>query len=203
MQYRAFQPDIEISGASLMAVFGGFGPLQTIVNRMLRRDGLVDHACTVDDARPVASCIDIDGWYLQQAWLDTMREIDHSFGTEILFNIGAEIPSHAVFPISAIDIHSALESIDVAYHLNHRRAGRRMYDPATQTMLDGIGHYGYDKLSPTHILATCVTPYPCEFDLGIVVTMARRFQPRTIVEHVGNECRRHGAQACTYSLRWG
>ena len=73
----------------------------------------------------------------------------------------------------------------------------------TRQMLEGIGHYGYERLGDTHILSTCITPYPCEFDLGIVATMARRFEPRTLVEHVGAECRRHGAKACTYSLRWG
>lgn len=161
---------------------------------MLCREGLID--C---DVKPG---VDVDAWYSQQAWLDVLREIDERFGTEILFNIGAEIPNSAVFPSLAVDIDSAVRSIDIAYHLNHRRAGQVMYDPATGIMLEGIGHYTHEKLSGNHILSTCMTPYPCEYDLGIVATMARRFEPRTIVEHVGSECRRHGAQACTYSLRW-
>jgi hypothetical protein len=197
MQYRAFEPGIEILGAAVMALVGGFGPLRTIVERMLCREGLVD--CGGPDPRGV----EVDRWYSQQAWLDALREVDERFGTEILFNIGAEIPNNAVFPASAVDIHSAVQSIDVAYHLNHRRAGQVMYEPGSGAMLEGIGHYGYEKLGPSHILSTCMTPYPCEFDLGIVATMARRFEPRTIVEHIGSECRRHGAQACTYSLRWG
>jgi hypothetical protein len=195
MQYRAFEPDIEILGAAMMATIGGFGPLRTIVERVLCRDGLVD--CGVPGAG-----IDVDAWYVQQAWLDALREIDERFGTEVLFNIGAEIPNNAVFPALAVDVHSAVASIDVAYHLNHRRAGRVMYDSTTGEMLEGIGHYGYERLGDTQILSTCITPYPCEFDFGIVATMARRFEPRTIVEHVGSHCRRHGAQACTYSLRW-
>lgn len=195
MQYRAFAPNIEALGAGIMAAFGGFGPLRSIVERMLCRDGLVDCAA------PGAG-IETDAWYAQQAWLDALQEIDQLYGTAILFNIGAEIPNNAVFPSLAIDVHTAVASIDVAYHLNHRRAGTIMYDPQTKQMLEGIGHYGYERLGDTHILSTCLTPYPCEFDLGIVATMARRFEPRTIVEHVGAECRRHGAQACTYSLRW-
>lgn len=194
VQYRAFEPGIEILGAAVMAMVGGFGPLHSIVDRMMCRAGLVD--CAIEPG------VDIDAWYSQQAWLDALREIDEEFGTEILFNIGAEIPNNAVFPSSAVDIDSAMRSIDIAYHLNHRRAGQVMYDVATGTMLEGIGHYTHEKLSARHILATCMTPYPCEFDLGIVATMARRFEARTIVEHVSSECRRHGAQACTYSLRW-
>lgn len=197
MQYRAFERDIEILGAAVMAMIGGFGPLRAIVERMLCREGLVDCAA------PGVSGVDVDAWYVQQAWLDALHEVDQRFGTEILFNIGAEIPNNAVFPSSAVDVHTAVQSIDVAYHLNHRRDGRIMYDVETKQMLEGIGHYGYERLGDTHILSTCVTPYPCEFDFGIVATMARRFEPRVIAEHVGTECRRTGAQACTYSLRWG
>jgi hypothetical protein len=194
VQYRAFEPGIETLGAAVMAMVGGFGPLRSIVERMLCRKGLVD--CDVQPG------LDVNAWYSQQAALDALREVDERFGTEILFNIGAEIPNNAVFPASVVDIDSAIRSIDIAYHLNHRRAGRVMYDPASGTMDEGIGHYGYEKLGPGHILSTCMTPYPCELDLGIVATMARRFEPHTIVEHVGSQCRRHGAQACTYSLRW-
>jgi hypothetical protein len=194
VQYRAFEPGIEILGAAMMAMVGGFGPLRSIVDRMMCREGLVD--CAVHPG------VDVDAWYSQQAWLDALREIDERFGTEILFNIGAEIPNNAVFPALAVDIHSAVRSIDIAYHLNHRRGGHVMYDAKTGTMLEGIGHYSHETVGAGHILSTCMTPYPCEFDLGIVATMARRFEPRTIVEHVGSECRRHGAQACTYALRW-
>ncbi len=197
MQYRAFEPDIEILGAAVLATFRAFGPLRSIVDRVLCRDGLVD--CAAPDNRGV----ELDAWYRQQAWLDALCEVDRSYGTEILFNIGAAIPDTAVFPTSAVDVHSAVASIDLAYHLNHRRAGRVMADPATGELLEGIGHYGYERLSATQILSTCVTPYPCEFDFGIVATMARRFEPRVIAAHVGRECRRHGAPACTYSLRWG
>lgn len=198
MQYRAFEPDIEILGAAVMATVGGFGPLRSIVERMLCRYGLFP-----DPRHTDAGVAQIDRWYPQQTWLDALLEVDTRYGTEILFNIGAEIPNNAVFPVSPVDAHTAVKSIDVAYHLNHRRGGQLMYDAATQTMLEGIGHYGYERLGAGHILSTCETPYPCEFDFGIVATMARRFEPRAIIEHVGSQCRRQGAQACTYSLRWG
>jgi hypothetical protein len=199
MQYRAFEPGIEIRGAAIMSFFGGFGPLRAIVHRILCREGLVEPEATGAEVDTDAW---IDGWYDQQAWLDALREIDLEYGAEVLFNIGAEIPNTALFPASPVDIHTAVASIDVAYHLNHRRGGQIMIDPATGAMVEGIGHYGYERVGERQILSTCVTPYPCEFDFGIVATMARRFEPRTIAEHLG-ECRRHGAMACTYSLRWG
>jgi hypothetical protein len=196
MQYRAFEPDIEILGSGVMAAIGGFGPLRSIVERMLDRYGLLEAGPTD------ASGIGLDVWYPQQTWLDALNEVDKRFGTEILFNIGAEIPNNVAFPASSVDAHTAVQSVDLAYHLSHRRGGQVMYDAATSTMLEGIGHYGYERFGHNHILSTCETPYPCEFDFGIVATIARRFEPRTIAAHVGSQCRRRGAQACTYSLRW-
>lgn len=195
MQYVAFEENIEILGAAVMATVGGFGPFRKIVERVLTREGLA-----ASDTNP--GQIDVDAWYSQQAWLDALREVDERFGAEILFNIGAEIPNNAVFPSSAVDVHSAVQSIDVAYHLNHRRHGVVMYDPPSGAMLEGIGHYGYEKLGERELLSRCHTPYPCEFDLGIVSTMARRFQPKALAEHVGDACRREGAEACSYRLRW-
>ncbi|MCA9701370.1 MAG: hypothetical protein KC431_27860, partial [Myxococcales bacterium] len=102
MQYVAFDPDIEILGAAVMATFGGFGPFRAIVERVLTRIGLADN-----DGSGRGQ-IDVDRWYLQQAWLDALREVDERYGPEVLFNIGAEIPNNAVFPTAAVDVHSAV-----------------------------------------------------------------------------------------------
>ncbi|MCA9686920.1 MAG: hypothetical protein KC457_32440, partial [Myxococcales bacterium] len=62
---------------------------------------------------------------------------------------------------------------------------------------------GYEKLGEREILSVCHNPYPCEFDQGIVASMARRFEPRALLEHVGDDCRRRGAESCSYLVRWG
>jgi hypothetical protein len=91
-----------------------------------------------------------------------------------------------------------------AYHLNHGKHGRVMFDVESGTMLEGIGHYGYLPVAgENRIVSTCRNPYPCDFDLGILTAMAKRFAPDATVDHVeGETCRKSGADECTYVVTW-
>ena len=195
MPYRVFEPHIEILGAAVNATVDGFGPFKSIVENLLLRGGLAQKRETGD------TTVDLGGWYPQQAWLDALHEVDERFGANVLFKIGASIPKTAVFPPTVVDIHSGLASIDVAYHINHRRRGEVMFDDRNGSMLEGIGHYGYERVSDNEVMMRCWTPYPCRFDLGIVTSMARRFEPASAVVH-GPNCRHHGAEACEYRVTW-
>lgn len=97
-----------------------------------------------------------------------------------------------------------MQSNDVAYHMNHRRNGQLMFNPATGVMLEGIGHYGY-KREPGErkIISVCDNPYPCKLDHGILTTVARRFQLRALVTHDDTKpCRAKGGNDCTYVVTW-
>ena len=69
-------------------------------------------------------------------------------------------------------------------------------------MIEGIGHYGYNKLPDTNmIISVCNNPYPCSFDRGIITEMARKFQPYATVSHDDSKpCRNKGADSCTYVI---
>jgi hypothetical protein len=195
MPYRVFEPQIEILGAAVNATVAGFGPFKSIVENLLARGGLASQRESGD------TVVDLEAWYPQQAWLDALREVDERFGGHVLFKIGAAIPKTAVFPPTVVDIHSGLASIDVAYHINHRRQGTPMFDDRSGAMLEGIGHYGYERVTDHEVRMRCWTPYPCRFDLGIVTAMARRFEPAAAVVH-GPDCRHHDAEACEYRVSW-
>lgn len=62
-----------------------------------------------------------------------------------MYNIGLSIPENAVFPPWVVDIDTAVKAIDIAYHLNHRKDGKPLFDMKTGTMSEGIGHYGYER----------------------------------------------------------
>jgi hypothetical protein len=66
-------------------------------------------------------------------------------GPRALFQYGQHLPKYAPFPPTITDIQSAMGSMDAAYHMNHRKNGKVMFDPATGEMLEGIGHYGYRR----------------------------------------------------------
>jgi hypothetical protein len=198
MQFRALEPDIEVNGQTVFAVVDGFGAFTVVGSRFLINEGIgkADGSGVVQ--------IDPAAWYSQEAWLRAFERISQSIGNSALRKIGMRIPENAIFPPWVQDVDSAIRSVDVAYHLNHRKHGQVMFDTANGQMLEGIGHYGYQRVSGAQkILSVCDNPYPCAFDEGILTTMARKFAPRAQVQHEpGQPCRQQGADSCTFAISW-
>jgi len=197
MQFRAFEPGIEVNGQTVWAVVDGFDHFKQIPSRFLLAEGIgkpgPDGIVQLDSA----------GWYSQEAWLRAFESISKQVGESKLHAIGLRIPLNAKFPPHIQSIEDAIASIDVAYHMNHRKLGRVMFDGATGKMLEGIGHYGFALKRPREIESVCDNPYPCSFDRGIITTMARRFEKGASVSHEDQApCRRKGASSCTYTLAW-
>jgi hypothetical protein len=110
-----------------------------------------------------------------------------------LFNIGVKIPEIAKLPPDNGNIEKALGAIDVAYHMNHRKGE--------------IGHYGFQMSGPRSATMLCRNPYSCDFDRGIMESMARRFKPtESVLVKVRHDdhasCRKKGADSCTYHVTW-
>ena len=198
MQFEVFEPGIEVNGSTVYAIAAGLGYFSNLSRRYFSQV----HIGTVVNKE---LHIDLDGWYPQAAWLEAFRNISAQVGDRVLFNIGLSIPENARFPLWVADIDSAIRAIDIAYHLNHRKNGKILYDTAAGTMDEGIGHYGYQRESADEQKIMCVsnTPYPCAFDRGIITAMARTFQPNARVVHDDTkECRACGADSCTYIITW-
>lgn len=198
MQFVPFEEGIEVNGQTVWAVVDGFRAFSVLASTYLLQEGL-----GTPDRHGVA-VLDAQGWYPQRAWLRAFERISQHLGDAALVDVGRAIPRNAVFPASVTDIHSAIQCIDVAYHLNHRKGGQVMFDAATGRMLEGIGHYGYQAVpGQNRILAVCENPYPCAFDRGILSAMAERFQPGALAVHDDNKpCRKRGADSCTYIISW-
>lgn len=192
-EFVAFEPGIEVNGEAILSVIDG-STIKGVAIALLARHGIIQ-------PRP-------GQWYSQQAWLNCFKEIHASIGPNTCFLIGRKIPENAVFPADIDNIEKALSSIDVAYHLNHRKNGTILFDAQSGQMHEGIGHYGYERIpgrKQAHMI--CNNPYPCDFDRGIIDTMARKFKPNgTLFTKVTHDdtapCRKLGADACTYLIEW-
>jgi hypothetical protein len=135
--------------------------------------------------------------------LEILDRIGRAFGGAALFEIGYSVPQHATFPPHVDGVLAALRSLDAAFHMNHRRDGAVMFDPAAGTMLEGIGHYRCSELSPGRARCESTSVYRCEFDLGILSGLAGRFAPAAEVSHAPEgSCRGRGAESCTYLVSW-
>ena len=191
--YKALNPDVMVNGQTVLAIANGMGVMRRMGLDILAQNRIVD-------PRP-------EGWYPQQDWLDAFRQIAERVGPHTLHAIGKSIPENAEFPPHIDDIHKALASIDVAYHMNHSLYGEPLFDPASGQLREGIGHYHYRRLGDREAELVCDNPYPCGFDKGIIEAMGRRFKPEdaffvSVAHDTTQGCREHGAESCTYRVTW-
>ena len=198
MEFRAMEPDIEILGHGVSFVTAGFRILPATGIRFLAKHRVVPQK------RNGELDLDLNGWYQQERWLAAFEEIAREVGPNVLFEIGRQLGLQAWAPEQMKDVRTALEFLDIGYHTYHRKAGRVMFDAATGTMLEGIGHYGCRPVpGQDKIISRCENPYPCRFDHGLLVGLTARFEKKTLVEHDDDApCRRRGAHGCTYVITW-
>lgn len=190
-QFKAINPRVEVNGQTVLSVAKGLGAMEQMGLRYLADNNLKD--------------IKPEGWYLQQDWLNAFKIISEKIGPNTLYKIGTAIPDNAKFPPEINDIFKALAAIDIAYHMNHRLDNTILFNPATGKMIEGIGHYNYNKISDSKIEIKCDNPYPCDFDRGIIEQMAKRFKPSDSIiklEHKNDGCRKNGDNICTYIISW-
>lgn len=196
MQFKAFEPGIEVYGQNVAAVVDAFEHFKHIPSRILAAEkiGKLGPSGAIE--------FDQKAWYPMEAWLRSFERIMQEVGESKLHTIGLRVPEIAVFPPGIDTIVDGIASLDVAYHMNHRKSGRVMFIGPGK-MLEGIGHYGFEQIAPRKIRSVCDNPYPCTFDRGILTSMARRFERNATVAHDETKpCRRNGADSCTYVIEW-
>jgi hypothetical protein len=197
MQFRPFEPGIEVWGICVEPFVEAFKLFPSVAMKRL-----VSHGIGTLKGKDVV--IDRQAWYPQDEWLKAFEDISTSVGPRATFQVGQYIPRHAVFPPTVTDIHSGVISVDVAYHMNHRKNGKVMFDPTNGQKLAGIGSYGYQAApGERKIHCVCKNPYPCEFDKGILTSIVQRFEKTAKVAHDDRaECRKNNADSCTYLITW-
>ena len=197
MQTWTFEPGIEFSGTMLEAIVEAFKLFPSVAYKRLLNHG-------IGTLRGKDVVIDRQAWYPIESWLAAFDSFAESVGPRALFQIGQNVPKHAAIPPGINDIVGAIAAVDVGYHMNHRKNGKLMFDPATGQITPGIGTYGFKPVpGERKIISVCENPYPCEFDRGILTCFALRFERLARVLHDERApCRRTGGRSCTYIVTW-
>jgi len=192
------EPGIEARGGDVSNhFFKAFRLVPTIAYRIFTKHGMGRFS---DEGRFVA---DLRPWWPLEPYLAALFEINDAVGSAKMVEIGKLIEKHVSVPPSMRDIRTTFASIDVAYHLNHRKHGKPMFDLASGRMTDGIGHYVYNgEESGNFFTMETDAPYPCDVDRGILSGFARRFEPRSFVEHAAGRCRKQGNSVCVFEVSW-
>jgi hypothetical protein len=143
-------------------------------------------------------------WYPLADKIRILEAVRDRVGAVTLRRVGEKIPENAVFPDDIDTIHKAIAAIDIAYHMNHRKHRQLMFDAATGAITEGIGHYGYKAVpKQNRIISVCDNPNLSEYDEGILLAMARRFQIGAKVELDSSQpTRRTGGASCTFVVTW-
>src|SRR5262249_36037493 len=78
-------------------------------------------------------------WFPLQTWLTAHHQIVADVGASTSYSIGKKVAETADVPPEVNSVAQVLSSIDIVYHLFHRKDGVVMFDPATGKMTEGIG----------------------------------------------------------------
>lgn len=191
-EFTAFNGQVEVNRRTVMAIVNSIAFGGDVRARILKKNA-----------------IDIDegAWYPQQYFLNAFKEISLSLGELHLFLIGNAIIDNAEFP-EMKGLEEALQSIDIAYHMNHRLNGEVMYNLKTGLITGGIGNYRLEDFdcNRRRAIMVCDNPYPSKFDEGIIAQVVHRFKADGPGERIeidsSKECRTRGGDSCTYLIGW-
>jgi hypothetical protein len=188
---------IEVTGAGVCSVIEAFKLFPSVVVTRLHHHG-------IGRIRRRQIFIDVNAWFPLEDWLAAFDNIASSLGPRALFEIGRRVQQFAMLPSNLTDIHTGMAAVNIAHHMNHRRDGISMFDPTSGQLLGGIGDYGYSPVTGEHrIISRCDTPYPCDFDRGVLCGFAERFEKRARVGHDdAGPCRKKAQGSCIYNILW-
>ena len=129
-------------------------------------------------------------YYPASGFLTALNKIGEKIGAASLMKVGSKIMESAVWPPNVTNLEQGLASINEAYKMNHRPN-----DPKK------IGEYQFKKIKDAEYEIHCTNPYPCDFDQGLVMGVAKRFNSKAVVLHSQESCRKKGQDQCIYKVR--
>lgn len=179
-QFKSFNPTAEVKGEIILSSLCGIGSFRQIGIEILSKNGINN--------------LQFKEWYSQQKCLDALKEISVVIGAEKLVDMGKSVVENAPFSQSIDTIKKALKFLDTTYQMTHRNGE--------------VGRYEFKDINETSAQIICITPYPCNFDIGIIEAIGARFKNSSSVvkvEHDGLDeclCRKIGCDRCTYVVSW-
>ena len=175
-QFKPFNPNVEVTAETVLVMVEAFPKsMQQKFLQHLKEKNIVS--------------LEKGTWYSQSDWLASMELIYTEYGPNTMFNIGKTIPENVEFPPGIDSIEKALSAIDTGYQMNHRNGD--------------VGFYRVEEhdIDERHFVIRCKNPYPCDFDRGIITSMARKFKRGVKVElDTSKASRNQGADDSWYIL---
>lgn len=180
---------VEVLGISITSLTDAFGPLTPVVQGVLAKGGIQN--------------VHGDLWYPVDDLVSALQHVAAEVGENAMFEMGKRVHGSARWPPHITDVHAALTSVNMAYHMNHRDESGPLCDPATGLLRTRIGGYFYRRTGPRSGVMVCTTPYPSDFERGILVGVARKWRPLANAElDPSAPTRKRGGRSCTFVIEW-
>lgn len=169
-----YAPNATVSGGNILSMLAAMGPFRRRGEQILEENG-IPH-------------VEAEGWYPLAAYVSALQAIGQKMGPNTLFQIGRQIPNHVPLPPGIDTFEKVLASFGMAFDMNHRGA-----QPGAIT---------YDLRNDRYGTITTGTPYPCDFDRGVIVGFFQKLlHTRVGVDPMeGAPCKARGGETCTYGV---
>lgn len=165
-------PHATVSGGNILSMLAAMGPFRKRGEQILEEKGLRD--------------IDVERWYPLPPYVEALKAIGEKMGPNTLLQIGKQIPNHVPLPPGIDTFERVLASFGIAFDMNHRG-----YAP---------GRISYNMVSDRSATITSATPYPCDFDRGVIQGFFQKLlSTRVNLMHDEERgCKKHGDESCTH-----
>ncbi len=150
-----------------------------------------DGSLTTLTARTGLIHVQPDEWYPQQSFLDALK-LACGVDTPSLFHYGLRAGDHVSFDEAPRSVVAALSMLEGRYQLHHRN--------------DDRSHWRIHVDSYNLITCTSSTPYPSDFERGLLTALVMRFRSIAGTCRIWHDreqpSRKTGADSCTYRILW-
>jgi hypothetical protein len=160
-----------VSGGNILSMLAAMGPFRKRGEAILADHGITE--------------VDVEQWYPLRPYVAALLMIGQKMGPNTLLQIGKQIPNHIPLPPELNTFERVAGSFGPAFEMNHRGAS---------------GGITFQMTSDRSALITSGTPYPCEFDRGVIqgffqVLLGARV---TVTHDEAGGCKNEGSETCTH-----
>ncbi len=152
-EFKPYAPEVEINGLAILSFIDAMEAGRDYRIRILKQH---------DIQQPSA-----DTWHPQRDYLNALRQLRDEFGDQQLYHIGRAMPDRAHVPDQSVpltfeSLPYLVEMLSASYRMHHRGGE--------------IGDYELLEfdLKAGRAVMRSTSPYPSEFDRGILQTNVRR-----------------------------
>jgi hypothetical protein len=146
MEFVSPDPKAMVRAANVRATLDAFQLRPSIGQRLIEK-----HQLALEDLRP-------ERFIFVQRWLDALKEIQETIGSNLLHRVGTAILQNAEFPPQFDSIDTVFAHMDDIYYANHT---------------GDVGHYRVTRRPSGGWEIRCETPYPRHFERGAVEGVCR------------------------------